>query len=478
MANMELITSVTVGSGGAASVTLPATGTIPQTYTDLKLVMSVRDSGSGTEQNMKVSFNGVGGTSYSSKLLYGSGSGAASYSSSSAAFLEHQYANASGSTANTFSNNEIYIPNYTSSNYKSVSVDTVVETNATASSMGLSAGLFSNTGAITTINLAPFSGSNTFLEGSTFYLYGISNVTSGSKATGGIVSSDGTYWYHMFPYSGTFTPTVPLTADYLVIAGGGAGGTVAGNAVDGGGGGAGGLRSTVGATGGGGSLETALSLSATPYTVTVGAGGAIGTWPGPGSNGNDSTFSTITSVGGGRAGQNNSTYRLGASGGSGGGGGHATSGGVGQSGGSATPSGQGYAGGSGSTQDNNGPTGGGGGAGGVGGSTSGGALAAAGAGGVGVAISAFANATQTGVNTYYAGGGGGGSAGTVTTGIPALGGLGGGGNGAYNGLKGITGAANTGGGGGGGAYPSTAPGNIEYAPGAGGSGLVIIRYAI
>jgi hypothetical protein len=55
--NMELITSVTVGSGGAASVTLPATGTIPATYTDLKVVYSVRST-SSTSNVIDISFNG------------------------------------------------------------------------------------------------------------------------------------------------------------------------------------------------------------------------------------------------------------------------------------------------------------------------------------------------------------------------------------------------------------------------------------
>ena len=474
MANMELIEAKTLASA-TANVTFT---TIPQTYTDLKLLISSKSSEGSQSANYWIQFNSDTGANYTNKRIYSGATTAASDNGNtgingiSAGFIPGDIAN----TTSTFSNCEIYIPNYAGSATKSVSCDSSSEGNQTSGVwLNMAAGLWNNTAAITSLTIAVTGASQTI--GSTFYLYGISNVTSGTKATGGVVSSDGTYYYHMFPFSGTVTPTEAITVDYLVIAGGGSGGTVAGNAVEGGGGGAGGLRSTVGATGGGGSLESQLSLSATPYTVTVGAGGAIGTWPGPGSNGNNSTFSTITSIGGGRAGQNNSTYRLGASGGSGGGGGHATSGGVGQSGGAGTAN-QGYAGGSGSTQDNNGPTGGGGGAGGVGGSTSGGALAAAGAGGVGVAISAFANATQTGVNTYYAGGGGGGSAGTAGTGIPALGGLGGGGNGGYNGLKGITGTANTGGGGGGGAYPSTAPGNIEYAPGAGGSGVVIIRYAI
>jgi hypothetical protein len=72
--------------------------------------------------------------------------------------------------------------------------------------------------------------------------------------------SDGTYYYHMFPFTGTFTPTQSITADVLVIAGGGGGG---GNW--GGGGGAGGLL-----------YFSSQSLTATGYTCTVGAGGTGG----------------------------------------------------------------------------------------------------------------------------------------------------------------------------------------------------------
>jgi hypothetical protein len=76
---------------------------------------------------------------------------------------------------------------------------------------------------------------------------------------------------HLHP--GTFTPSRAFYADYLVVAGGGGGGGISSRRC-GGGGGAGGLRSTVTATGGGGSLESALSLNCSGYTVTVGAGGS------------------------------------------------------------------------------------------------------------------------------------------------------------------------------------------------------------
>ena len=91
-----------------------------------------------------------------------------------------------------------------------------------------------------------------------------------------------------------------LTAEYLVVAGGGGGGNYTG-----GGGGAGGYRSSVTgeASGGGASAESALSIAlGTPYTVTVGAGGAGGTGSatGPlnhGQSGTNSVFNTVSSVG-------------------------------------------------------------------------------------------------------------------------------------------------------------------------------------
>lgn len=455
MANMELITSVTVGSGGAASVTLPATGTIPQTYTDLKVVYSVRST-SSTSNVIDISFNG-NTSNFTNRYLLGTGTGTAS-GTNFARFSGLQ--NSSVDTSNTFANGEIYIPNYTGSNFKSYSGDAVQEINSsTGNNLALVAGLWSNTAAITTITLSGYDGN--LVEGSTFYLYGISNVTSGSKATGGVVSSDGTYYYHMFPFSGTFTPTESITADVLVIAGGGGGGVH-----HGGGGGAGGLRSTVTATGGGGSLESPLSLTAQAYTVTVGAGGTGSTNNSVrGTAGANSVFSTITSTGGGGGGSRN-TEQNGGAGGSGGGGGYTGAGGAR----TASPV-QGFNGG-GDTAPN-GAGGGGGGAGAAGASTT---SAQGAAGGNGVQITAFANATQTGVNNGYYGGGGSGGWQTPSGGSAGAAGLGGGGVGSGTDESTATanGISNTGGGGGGGGYVDGG----AYSAGAGGSGLVIIRYAI
>jgi hypothetical protein len=169
MANptMTLIASNTVGSSGVSSVTFSS---IPQTYTNLLVKMSSRNtSTSGSAWgNTTVQFNGSS-TGYNMRFLYGSGSG----TGSGVDTIINTATNDSSSTASTFANTEFYIPNYTSSNYKSVSIDTVTENNATAALADLVAALWSNTAAITSISIASNTGN--FAQYSTFYLYGISN---------------------------------------------------------------------------------------------------------------------------------------------------------------------------------------------------------------------------------------------------------------------------------------------------------------
>jgi hypothetical protein len=448
MANMELITSVTVGSGGVASVTLPATGTIPATYTDLKVVVSSRSARGGGQVSDGVAIQFNGSTSNLS-MRYLDGNGSSAGSSTDTAIWTRT--SASGATASTFGNAEFYIPNYTSSSFKSVSVDGVSENNATSAFAMLSAGLWSNTAAITSIRLVSINAEN-FVEGSTFYLYGISNVTSTTKATGGIVSSDGTYNYHMFPFSGTFTPTTAISADVLCIAGGGGGG---------------GERTGAGAGAGGLLYFSSQSLTATGYTVTVGAGGAGGNAV-LGTVGADSQFGALTLVKGGGLGGAGADAGSGFNGGNGGSGGGG--GGWGANGTAGSPtSGQGNSGSAGQGAPNY-PSGAGGGAGAAGQTITGSSTKCA-DGGIGTnTYSSFAIATQTGVNGYYAGGGGGGG---NPIPIPnGIGGLGGGGDGGANTFDGNRGLTNTGGGGGGsGKWTSGVGGN-------GGSGLVIIRYAI
>jgi hypothetical protein len=300
------------------------------------------------------------------------------------------------------------------------------------------------------------------------------NIAEYIAATGGTESTCGDYKIHTFTGPGTFTVTNdgnPLgssTVDYLVVAGGGGGGGSTG-----GGGGAGGFRQSSGTASGCysvsplGSGVSALPVTATGYPITVGSGGAAGSAPcasggTPGSDGNNSVFSTITSTGGGGGGgYAGPVPASGRPGGSGGG--------VGQ------PCGAGETGGLGNTppvsppQGQPGvpfpssPTPGGAGTGG------GGAIAAGtlnGGAGAGTNINTATGEAGPGPSRYYAGGGGSSRFG----GTGGSGGIGGGGDGVSCGTGGgQPGTANTGGGAGGGDFHAGTAG-------AGGSGIVIIRY--
>ena len=163
----EIIASVTVSS---ATNTISFTS-IPQTYTDLLFKISGRFSIDTASAFLRYNGTTTDGTS---RFLEGSGSGASSSTDGS-----YQYGPVHGvvnstKTANTFGNAEIYIPNYTSSNYKSSSSDGVTENNGAATTMALGANLWSDTAAITSIEIVGAASAD-FVEHSTAYLYGISN---------------------------------------------------------------------------------------------------------------------------------------------------------------------------------------------------------------------------------------------------------------------------------------------------------------
>jgi hypothetical protein len=163
--NYEAIATVTVGSGGAADIEFTS---IPGTYTDLAIKLSVRTGFAGVADDMLLTLNGSA-SGFSNRYIYGNGS-----SVFSATAYGNLVGNPVGSTAtaNTFSNIEIYFPNYASSNEKSYSVDSVSENNATAANAFIIAGKNTTVSAITSLSVA---GSSNFVEYSTATLYGIKN---------------------------------------------------------------------------------------------------------------------------------------------------------------------------------------------------------------------------------------------------------------------------------------------------------------
>ena len=308
-------------------------------------------------------------------------------------------------------------------------------------------------------------------------------------ATGGTITTCGNFKIHTFTGPGTFcvskTGASPAenTVSYVVVAGGGGGGTGHGA-----GGGAGGFREYKGPLDtytasplNGNPGGTAVTVTATGFPITVGAGGIGAKGPGapspgagqPSGVGSPSVFSTVTSTGGGNGGSQPSG--IGVNGGAGGSGGGSASCGAtsGSAGAGNTPSvspSQGFDGGVGDGDCSSYRGGGGGGGATAVGTTVPGSASpcgsplTAGVGGAG------ATSSINGTPTARAGGGGGGS-----THHPGPGGAGGGGAGTINIPTGgnptaTAGTTNTGGGGGG------AGGSCTQIGGAGGSGIVIIRY--
>jgi hypothetical protein len=166
------IASVTVGSGGAASIDFTS---IPATYTDLLIKISSRTTftGSGVRDQIAIKFNASSTSDYSDRWVYGIPSIAtSSFGTSSATFSLIGYTSGNSSGANTFGSAEVYIPNYASNTNKSASGEGVGEDNSASTGLAMSAILRANTAAITSISIISYNAAN-LLQYSTATLYGI-----------------------------------------------------------------------------------------------------------------------------------------------------------------------------------------------------------------------------------------------------------------------------------------------------------------
>lgn len=417
------------------SFTLPATSTsivlnnLPQNYVDLLVQVTF---GASTGTDIGIRFNDDATVNYSTQRVaaVNTGTVGASRDTSVPYIQPRTPANQATTITTAWS---INVMNYSNSSTNKTTVQRYGYSNQFTE---MDTGTWRSVAPITTMTLIAIGGP-TFQSGTTVNVYGVEAGTP--KAQGGnIVTTDGTYWYHTFNASSAFVPNQAITADILVVAGGGGGGGQIDSGNTSGGGGAGGFQTF-----------TSQSLTAQSYTVTVGAGGAGGTvGTNDGVQGSNSRFGSLTASVGGGYGQRGTSGTFGGTGGSGGGNSGSNTAGQGNAGGAAGSDFQG---------------GGGGGASAAGSSN--------GNGGAGTANS------YSGTSVTYAGGGGGGQY-FYSTGS-RLGGAGGGGNGGgWNGsilVTPVAGTANLGGGGGG---AGSRDGYGAQAGAAGGSGVVIIRYAV
>ena len=164
---MTLVSTTTVGSGGAASIEFT---NIPQTGKDLLVKLSLR----GTSQaNIFVRVNNDSGSNYSRRQLQGSGASVSTTDSTGATYWNTGFQSKDTDTANTFGSMELYLSNYTSSANKSGSVDSVNENNATTAYQHILALSWGQTTAISSIQIYNFD-TSTFVQHSTASLYIVS----------------------------------------------------------------------------------------------------------------------------------------------------------------------------------------------------------------------------------------------------------------------------------------------------------------
>ena len=171
---MKLIETKTLGTA-AASIEFTS---IPQTFTDLVLLSSLRDATVQESAGAGLTFNS-NTSNRSGRQLVGFGNSTGSFVLTN--FMIGGRVNGAGSTANTFASSSLYIPNYAGSNQKSSSLDDVAENNATASIQEIVAQLWADTAAITSITVTANSGN--FVVGSTISLYGILKGSDGIVTT-------------------------------------------------------------------------------------------------------------------------------------------------------------------------------------------------------------------------------------------------------------------------------------------------------
>ena len=160
------IATQTLGSA-TSSVTFSS---IPSTYTDLRLVISM--GGSVVDYFLKMQFNSDTSTNYSLTELKGNGSAASSARSTDVSSI---YVPKDLGYGTTVGNNmfTIDVQNYSNSTTFKTTLIRANCTDPTATALGTSAivGLWRSTSAISSIVFSTLTG--TILAGSTFTLYGI-----------------------------------------------------------------------------------------------------------------------------------------------------------------------------------------------------------------------------------------------------------------------------------------------------------------
>jgi len=158
-------------TGGETSFTFSS---IPQTYTSLQLRVLVRDTQAVNGQRIsKITFNGVGGTSYNQNTINGNGSSVTAGASNGNSYLSPTASMGASATANVFGAGIMDIQDYTNTTNNKTAKWVAGSQDKANAGVGISevgSGVFVNTSAITSVTVSAITA---FVAGSTFALYGV-----------------------------------------------------------------------------------------------------------------------------------------------------------------------------------------------------------------------------------------------------------------------------------------------------------------
>lgn len=167
--NYSLIAKNILTDNSTTSVTFAG---ISDTYTDLVLRIGARSTFATTFTNFRISFNDTSTNVYSTTYFNNFNGTANSFRDTGNTWFYQVYVPGSTTVTNAFGSMEIYIPNYTATRNKPVSLMALSPNNASGYVISAGAGLFRSSSAISSIIM---STTTAFESGSSFFLYGIKN---------------------------------------------------------------------------------------------------------------------------------------------------------------------------------------------------------------------------------------------------------------------------------------------------------------
>jgi hypothetical protein len=173
MSAWTVIAHTEVGASGVSQIQFQ---NISQNYDDLVIKLSLRTNSSNFYEDIDMTFNGESARAWRS-LYYVPTSVA---SSNSTSFNIVAQAPGTSATSSTFNNAEIYIPNYKSTAVKSMSSDSVLESNSSTNyALLIAANTITNGTAVNEITLFCAFNAFNFVQYSSATLYGITKGSSG-----------------------------------------------------------------------------------------------------------------------------------------------------------------------------------------------------------------------------------------------------------------------------------------------------------